>query len=177
VVSATLVGSVEAAALLGVRPSNFLRDYARRPDFPRPIANLARGHVWERSAVERYRATLGRRRGVGTSRLPLAPDASHSLAIAKRRLVRRFRPTRIVVFGSQARGEGRPDSDLDLLVVRRDVANRHRTRVEMIRALADLPVEFDILVASESEVRQRSGLRGLPLSEALAEGQTIYASR
>jgi hypothetical protein len=41
-----VVGAKEGAALFGVRPSNFVRDWAARPDFPAPVATLARGrHV------------------------------------------------------------------------------------------------------------------------------------
>lgn len=51
-----LVGTQEAARSLGVQPSNFVRDWAARPDFPTPVANLSSGRVWSASAVERYAA-------------------------------------------------------------------------------------------------------------------------
>jgi predicted DNA-binding transcriptional regulator AlpA len=54
-----LVGTREAAQLVGVRPSNFVRDWAARPDFPRPVATLSSGRVWLAGDVERYAA--GRR--------------------------------------------------------------------------------------------------------------------
>jgi hypothetical protein len=45
-VNESVVGAKEGAALFGVRPSNFVRDWAARPDFPAPVATLARGrHV------------------------------------------------------------------------------------------------------------------------------------
>ena len=49
-----LVGTREAAELLGVRPSNFVRDWAARPDFPKPIAALSSGRVWLAADVDRY---------------------------------------------------------------------------------------------------------------------------
>jgi len=51
-----LIGTREAAQLLGVRPSNFVRDWAARPDFPRPVAELSSGRVWLTADVERYAA-------------------------------------------------------------------------------------------------------------------------
>jgi uncharacterized protein YuzE len=50
-----LVGVKEAASLLGVQRSNFVRDYADKTDFPRPVAELATGRVWLKSQVEEYR--------------------------------------------------------------------------------------------------------------------------
>lgn len=49
-----IVGVKEAAAMLGVEKSNFVRDYANRSHFPRPVAELASGRFWLRSDVERY---------------------------------------------------------------------------------------------------------------------------
>ena len=49
-----LVGVKEAAALAEVRPSNFVRDFAARDDFPAPIAELATGRIWLRSQVVDY---------------------------------------------------------------------------------------------------------------------------
>ncbi len=57
----TLVGVREAAALAGVRPSNFVRDYAARPDFPSPVVELASGRIWLRAAIEEFLRTRKRR--------------------------------------------------------------------------------------------------------------------
>lgn len=49
-----LVGVKEAAEILGVAKPNFLRDYAGRPDFPAPVADLASGRVWLLSEVVQF---------------------------------------------------------------------------------------------------------------------------
>ncbi len=49
-----LVGVKEAAELIGVQRSNFVRDYADKDGFPRPVVELATGRIWLRSAVEDY---------------------------------------------------------------------------------------------------------------------------
>jgi len=54
-----LMGTREAACFLGVRPPNFVRDWASRADFPSPLATLSSGRVWLASDVEEYAA--GRR--------------------------------------------------------------------------------------------------------------------
>jgi len=55
-----LVGVKEAAELVGVQKSNFVRDYANKPNFPRPIIELATGRIWLRSQVEAYAAEKAR---------------------------------------------------------------------------------------------------------------------
>jgi hypothetical protein len=54
-----LMGTREAARFLGVQPSNFVRDWASRPDFPTPAAALSSGRVWLAVDVARY--ATGRR--------------------------------------------------------------------------------------------------------------------
>src|SRR5687768_3999944 len=44
-----IVGVKEAAEILGVERSNFIRDYANKPQFPAPIAELASGRLWLRT--------------------------------------------------------------------------------------------------------------------------------
>jgi len=51
-----LIGVKEAAELLGVMKSNFVRDYGDRAGFPEPVAELASGRIWLKSAVEKYAA-------------------------------------------------------------------------------------------------------------------------
>lgn len=51
-----LVGTREAAQSVGLRRSNFVRDWASRADFPAPVAELSSGRVWLASDVARYAA-------------------------------------------------------------------------------------------------------------------------
>ena len=170
-----LVGTKEAAALFGVRPSNFVRDWANRDDFPKPVATLARGRLWAREDVETYRARTGPRRAVALADLPLSPDAARWLPLIKRRIVRGFRPDRIILFGSQARGQATSDSDLDLLVVVSDDRDR-RDLVRSIRAeLADVTVPKDVFVTTPSLIARYGDVIGTLVEPALREGVTIYA--
>ena len=56
----SLVGVKEAAALVGVRPSNFVRDHASSDAFPAPVAELSSGRIWLSSQVRDYAATRQR---------------------------------------------------------------------------------------------------------------------
>lgn len=90
-------------------------------------------------------------------------------------LVEVAQPTRIMLFGSRARGEQGQDSDLDLLVIKETVPDRLREMVRLRRALASVLLPIDILVYSEEEVREQESWLGTPLYEALREGRALYA--
>jgi predicted nucleotidyltransferase len=90
------------------------------------------------------------------------------------RIVRNFQPLRIILFGSHARGDAKPESDVDLLVVLPQVANKRTAVVAVRRALADLPVCKDIVVTTPEEIARRGDLIGSVLRPALREGKVLY---
>lgn len=90
------------------------------------------------------------------------------------RIVQRFHPLRVILFGSHARGSAVPESDVDLLVVLREVADKRRTTVEIRRALGDLPVSKDIVVTTPDEIARRGDLVGSVLRLALRDGKVVY---
>jgi predicted nucleotidyltransferase len=90
------------------------------------------------------------------------------------RIVESFHPVRIVLFGSRARGTDTPDSDVDLLVVLRDVTDKRRTAVEIRRVLSDMPLCKDIVVTTPGEIARRGDLPGSVLRPALREGKVLY---
>ncbi len=93
------------------------------------------------------------------------------------RIARLFDPIKIILFGSHARGDAKPDSDLDLLVVLSRVTNKRATAVEIRRALADFPVSKDIIVTTPDEIARRGDLVGDVLRPALKEGRVLYERR
>jgi predicted nucleotidyltransferase len=173
-VSYDLVGTKEAAAILGVRPSNVVRDWASRPDFPRPVVTLGRRRLWERAAVTAYGRRVGRRRGAHLADLPLTPEAAHWLPIIKRRIVRRFAPERILLFGSQARGDARLDSDADLLVVIPGNAHRRHTEAAIYGSLAGIPLGTDVVVVHPEDIGAGADLLGTVLGSILRDGRAVY---
>src|SRR5437879_5135616 len=74
------------------------------------------------------------------------------LAEAVERLVREFRPLKVFLFGSRARGDACDRSDLDLLVVLPSVDDRFETALALKRALGRLPVDAEVFVATPEEI-------------------------
>ena len=96
------------------------------------------------------------------------------ITIMTERIVRDFHPVQIILFGSHARGEAHPQSDVDLLVVFSELADKRKTAVDIRRALADLPVAKDILVTTPGELTRQRDWIGTVLRSAQQEGQILY---
>ena len=96
------------------------------------------------------------------------------VAVMLERIVKGFRPLRVVLFGSHARGEAGPDSDIDLLVVLPHVSDKRKAAVEIRRALTDVPASKDIIVTTPEEIARRGHIVGTVLRPALREGKVLY---
>jgi predicted nucleotidyltransferase len=92
-----------------------------------------------------------------------------------RRIVRQFRPERIILFGSHARGQAGPDSDVDLLVVMPVEGSRREKAVEIGVALADVRVPKDIIVTTPERYAWRREVVGTIEYPATREGRLLYA--
>ncbi len=104
----------------------------------------------------------------------VAVSAAADIDTMVARIVARFHPRRVVLFGSRARGTEVADSDVDLLVVLDRVADKRRTAVEIRRVLSDLTTCKDILVTTPEEIARRRDVAGSILGPALREGRVVY---
>ena len=91
-----------------------------------------------------------------------------------RRIVEAVHPLRILLFGSRARGDARPDSDIDLLVIVPRIDDKRRQTVEIMRLLRELRTPVDIVVTSPDEITRGGAVLGSVLSHALREGVVLY---
>ncbi|MFN2421703.1 MAG: excisionase family DNA-binding protein [Gemmatimonadota bacterium] len=91
-----------------------------------------------------------------------------------RRIVEQFDPERIILFGSHARGDPGPDSDVDLLVVMEFEGLKREKQIEIRVALHDIRVPKDIVVATPDEIERYRDIIGTIIRPALREGRTLY---
>jgi uncharacterized protein len=83
--------------------------------------------------------------------------------------------TRVILFGSHARGEAGKHSDLDFLVIEPEVDNAAEESVRLRRTLRGLLFAADVIVASEQRVRDWRDVKGSLIHAALAEGRELAA--
>ena len=93
-----------------------------------------------------------------------------------RRIAEHFQPERIVLFGSWARGEQTPDSDVDLLVIMPQVEDRRALRVAMRRLVNGMGLPKDIIVLSSDEFETKRKIPGTIAYPADKEGKVLYAA-
>ena len=80
---------------------------------------------------------------------------------------------RVILFGSRARGDAAPDSDVDFLIIAQDVGDRFKASVRLARVAGDLRVPADVVVVSEAQVEEWGGVHGTMLYDALTEGRVV----
>lgn len=92
------------------------------------------------------------------------------------RVVERFDPLKVVLFGSLARGEANYDSDIDLLVVFDHVEweEKRELAIQVRLAMLDVPAPIDISVTDPDEIERRGDMVGSILRPALREGEVLY---
>ncbi len=92
------------------------------------------------------------------------------------RIVDTVHPLRVILFGSTARGEAGPESNIDLLIVMHDGTHRFETTQKIYRHLRGLHIAVDVVVATESDVREYGASPALIYREALRDGRELYAA-
>ena len=92
-----------------------------------------------------------------------------------RRIVERFHPEQIILFGSYARGQAGPDSDVDLLVVTPVSGSKRDLQLQVRLALHDIRLPKDIIVVTPEQVERQRDIPGTIVRPAFLEGKVLYA--
>jgi predicted nucleotidyltransferase len=108
--------------------------------------------------------------------IPLWAPTAEKIQAAVERLVAVAHPKQIILFGSRGRGEADDRSDVDLLVIKRQVADRYEELIELDQSLAGIIMPVDILLVSEAEFEERSNQPGTVERAARQEGRVLYAA-
>jgi uncharacterized protein len=92
------------------------------------------------------------------------------------KVVEEFSPQRVILFGSHARGDATPDSDVDLLVI---MPTKKRTVQQALAIRLGVSCSFplDLIVRTPTDVRQRLALHDCFLQTIMSEGKMLYESR
>lgn len=101
------------------------------------------------------------------------PELLRILAV----LIDAFKPEEIYVFGSTARGEATPDSDVDLLlVVNESTESRVQRAQRAHRAIGLRSISVDVIVLTREEFERRRRVPASLPATVLREGKLLYAA-
>lgn len=102
----------------------------------------------------------------------ISSDVIRSLT---RQIADRFHPQKIILFGSYAYGQPRPESDIDLLVIM-ETNLRETQQALQIRQYLNPLFGLDILVYPPAKIEQRIAWGDSFLREIIERGTVLYES-
>ena len=91
-----------------------------------------------------------------------------------RRIVKVAQPEKIILFGSAARGEMGPHSDVDLLVVKRGKFHQGRLTGKIYMNLHGVGQAVDVILVTPEQVERYRKTHFLVIAPALREGREVY---
>ena len=112
------------------------------------------------------------RNAVKVAKKPLSEQVLRRII---RRVVEVAQPEKIILFGSAARGEMGPHSDVDLLVVKSNV-HRRKLAQEIYRHLIGVGQAVDIVVVTPGDIERYRTCPSLIIEPTLREGRVVYAA-
>lgn len=164
---------VDAGILEREAPRGRIRFTSAAPR--RPLRQLA---DWCLGVERASRIAASVRDNIGVAwseRLPSTirePSIRSTLPQALRSIVTEYGPAKVILFGSQARGDASAQSDVDLLIVFDDDHDRRERRIGIRRLLGDMPFAKDVLVTSTAG--SHNAAAGTAIAEAVRDGVILY---
>ena len=106
------------------------------------------------------------------------PTIKQAISDIVEKLKKRYRPEKVILYGSFAYGEPNEDSDIDFLIVKDTEERPIDRRITVRRILSDpkrlIPIETIVITPKELKERQKIGDQFL--EEILSKGEVLYAA-
>jgi predicted nucleotidyltransferase len=135
---------------------------------------MKHGRSTKPSSIPRAAPGAGDNKAGTVSRTGKKPNARAFIDRMVKRIVKKFDPDKIILFGSQARGDAGPDSDIDLLVVMPVTGSLFDKSVEISVALPVLPISVDVIVTTPERYAWRKDIVGTIEWPAFHEGKILH---
>lgn len=90
-----------------------------------------------------------------------------------RQLIEKYKPEKIILFGSAAKGRFRVGSDLDFVIIKKTAKNKAE-RMRKVASLVRKKTPADFLVYTPQEVKRRLAIGDYFIEDVLKEGKTLY---
>ena len=101
-------------------------------------------------------------------------DISKEIQRITDQIIEKYKPDKIILFGSAARGELEPDSDVDFLIIKKDSPLYGADRIRELSRMIDRNIPVDFLVYRPDEFEQRIQMEDPFLKAILKEGRVLY---
>ena len=101
-------------------------------------------------------------------------DFEKELESITAQIIEKFKPEKIILFGSASQGRITPDSDVDLLIIKKDTPLYGADRIRELSKLIDRNIPVDFLVYQPEEFEKRLKMGDPFLKAILKEGRVLY---
>ena len=88
---------------------------------------------------------------------------------------KKYKPEKVILFGSFAYGKPNKDSDVDLFIVKKTKEIRTKRHLKVDRMLLDRDIPLDILVYTPQEIKKRISLGDFFIKNIIQKGKILYA--
>ena len=86
----------------------------------------------------------------------------------------KYKPEKVILFGSAARGEFEEGSDIDLFIIKQTNLPRHRRPLEIYRFLKNKALPIDFIIYTPKEFKNRLSLGDFFIKRIIKEGRILY---
>ncbi len=104
---------------------------------------------------------------------PMTEEAQAEIKNITRKIVRNYKPEKIILFGSFAYGKPKASSDIDMLIVKK-TKKRRIDRIKEILYMIDNNLPFEPIVYTPGELKERLTLGDLFLQTVMQKGKILY---
>jgi predicted nucleotidyltransferase len=101
-------------------------------------------------------------------------DLSKEIEDITQQIVTKYKPEKIILFGSAARGEIVPDSDVDFLIIKKETPHYGADRIRELSRMIERNVPLDLLVYRPEEFEARLKMGDPFLKAIIKEGKVLY---
>jgi predicted nucleotidyltransferase len=101
-------------------------------------------------------------------------DLNREIESITNQIIEKYKPEKIILFGSAAKGELKPDSDVDVLIVKKETPHYGADRIRELSRLIERNVPIDFLIYRPEEFDKRLEMGDPFLRTVLKEGRVLY---
>lgn len=101
-------------------------------------------------------------------------DLNREIESVTEQIVEKYNPEKIILFGSAVRGELSADSDVDILIIKKDTPFYGADRIRQLSRLIERNIPIDFLVYRPEEFEKRIEMGDPFLKAIVREGKVLY---